>query len=296
MNNFKTIAKAVYAEMLTRDNKPEMPTGLKALDNLLWGFKRGQTTILGGRTSQGKTALQLFIAHSLADQGKKVAIFSLEMTKEENVERLLSTQTGINNETMMRGMLTNEQKETIKTAIDFIPDDNGLYIHDNIGYEWGQVEKYVKENKPDIIFVDYVQMTSAENEKDERLVWSQYTRESKRMAKQYNMAVVLGSQIGRKGVTDKYGDIPALQHLKGTGVLEENADVVMIVHWWWKYKAEKDEIGTPYGINEYAIFIAKNRSGRSGVANVLFYPETYKFTDIKTEPKQLGWESEKGDI
>jgi replicative DNA helicase len=272
----KELYSNVVSKILERPKEPEFTSGLPSLDNLLWGFKRGETAVIASRTSQGKTSFSLFLAYNLALQKKKVAFFTLEMSKESLAERFLAMVNRIDNEKILKNQLDEIDIENIKAKI-FSFLDLEFYIKDDIGFSWRQVEEYIKKEKPDIVFVDYVQMINSTNQVNERLAYSEFVRQSKILAKVYNIPIILNSQVNRQAVEEKTSpDIPRLQNLKGTGVLEENVDVVLILHWAWKY-ARKVSEEDKYPKEEYTIWVAKNRNGRTGMVNICFIPEYYWF-------------------
>lgn len=275
----KELLKSIESNILNRDNVPEIPTGLTDLDNLIWGFKRKETIVIAGRPSQGKSSLSLFLAYKMAQLGRfKVAVFSLEMGKEEIAERFLAMATHTNNEHIMKGALSEEGKQVIHEYITDVADIE-LYIHDDIGFKWQDVEKYIVEEKPDILFVDFIQMITANQGQTEREAYSEYIRKAKIFVKQYNCCIVLNSQINRNpDIHAKIPDIPKMSELKGSGALEEGSDKVIICHWYWKYHAKKED-GSEYSKYDYALYVAKNRNGRTGLVQVIFVPENYNFKD-----------------
>jgi len=271
----KSVIDKVMPEIINAPKEPEFPVGLSRVDSILWGYKRKEVTIIAGRTSQGKSAFSLFSAYHLAKIGKKVGYFSLEMSEEAVAIRIISAYSRTDNEKILKGLLSEHEIEGLEVIISEFKDVD-LTLRDEMGVKWQDIEAYIVTEKPDIIFIDYVQMVSSINRHEqERLIYATFTINSKSMAKKYDIPIVLVSQINRQAVEDtKYPDIPQLHHLKGSGVLEENPDVVIILHWYWKYNIKaKDQ----YSKNDYAVYVAKNRNGRTGVARIFFEPEYYWF-------------------
>ncbi len=266
-NRIKHILKTVAKDILERKDAPELPTGIRKLDDFIWGLKRKETVIIAGRTSHGKTALAMQIAWYVSNLKHRVAVFSLEMSKEAVAERFIAWNCKIISEDLERANLGETQREAIQNFVDGM-DDIGLYVHDDTGFTFDTVEKYCKEHHPDLLVVDYVQMIRGS---DEREALGVYTRAAKECAKMYNCAIILNAQANRKSVEGvKKPEAPRLENLKSSGVLEENPDVVLLVHYPHKYDAEAD-------VNEYHIVIAKKRNGRTGTCVIQFIPEYYKF-------------------
>lgn len=274
----KQILTNIQGNILNRPKSPEMNTGIASLDEVMWGFKRGETVVVAGRTSMGKTSFMLHCARNLAKKGKKVIFISMEMSMETIAERFLVMENRIDNEKLLKSDFTAEEKAKLEDSIKFM-DDIDFNIQDDLGFKWEQVKAHVVSVKPDIMFVDYIQMIPHIAGKNERESYSEYVRMTKEIAKQNNICIVLGSQVNRNAVEEKIPDIPKLHQLKGSGTLEENVDCVLLCHWPWKYQYSMKEGKTDYSQNDYFIDVAKNRNGRVGVAKMEFIPEWYTFRD-----------------
>lgn len=272
----KDIMIRIMPKIVARSGTAEYPTGLFRLDEILWGFKRTETYVIAGRPSQGKSALSVYIAWHLANaHNKKVSLFSLEMSKDQLGERCLALATETNNEDIQRGALSQDTITLINTYLDDHTDPE-FSVEDAQGFKWQDVEKHIIEATPDMVIIDYVQMVSPKANMQEREVYGEYTREMKRLAKKYNIPIIINSQISRAGEGQRPEDIPKMSCLKGSGTLEENVDGVLIVHWNWRLGAKKPD-GSEFPREEYQIYVAKNRNGRTGTATVSFIPEWYKF-------------------
>jgi replicative DNA helicase len=264
----KKILGIVSEEVFKRTDTPDLPTGITNLDNMIWGLKRKELTIIAGRTSHFKTALMLQIAWNLADNGKKVAIFSMEMSKEAICERLISNHCGVTSEQIERNQIDEVTKKNIRSFVEYMPDIE-FYIHDDRGFKFEDIEEYCKVQKPDVLFIDYIQMISAMG--GEREAFGEYCRKMKVYSKQYNVAIVLGSQANRASVAEKIPEAPRLENCKGSGVIEENPDVVLMVHYPYKYDNMANR-------EEYQIVVAKKRNGRTGHITVKIEPQYYRIS------------------
>ena len=269
----KDILVNLVPELIKRDSKPQISTGLKDLDNIMWGFRRGEVTIVAGRPSQGKSALSVFFAYECAKQDKKVALFSLEMNKEDIAERLLAMTCTVNNRNISRGQMTEGEKAQLVSYTDTLPE-LPLYIHDDLGFKWEDVEDYLDNEKPDMLIVDFVQMAAEKMGMQERQVYSEFIRKCMVLAKQYGCSIILNSQINRKSEDGRSTpDVPRMSELKGSGALEENAHKVLIV--FWPHRVGIADVS----VEDYIISVAKNRSGPTGNITVNFYAQYYSFKD-----------------
>ena len=237
--------------------------------------------MIGARTSQGKTTLALQLAYDLASQGITVMFFSLEMTVAEMYERLFCHVKRVNNFQVLIGQLAKDptlakEFEDFAESLASLP----LVITEGLGFTFEEVNESLEAlaEKPQVVMVDYIQ--AARQATNEREAMNEYIRKFRQICIENGIAGVMCSQINRlameKGNKNK---LPGLEHLKGTGVLEEHADVVILLHWDYFYTRKEEDK------NKYKIIVAKNRKGRTGSHEVNFYPEFYGFDDIPEEDK-----------
>lgn len=251
-------------DLLTRGKKPEHPTGLKELDDVIWGLHKKEVLAVSARTSQGKSAFTTFITKNLIEQSKAVIYFSLEMSMEQLLERLFVQVTKINNRDLRRGLCKSEilkNEDTFKTWCDKAK----LVIDDMYGFNFDNVENIVSKVRPDFVIIDYVNMISVKGYKSKLDAIDEFTRRFKQLTKQYNFGGILIAQINRQGV-----DGAELQHMKGAGVLEENPDSVIFLKWDWSVQDP----------TKYVIDVKKQRHGevKNGIV-VDFIPQHYMFED-----------------
>jgi len=287
----KSLSGEVLKDILSRSSTPEFPIGLRDVDDILWGLKRGKIHCVAGRTSMGKSSVMFYMANHLIKLGKKVGFLNLEMTNREIIERMFCMDCGISNAKMIKGSLSEEERYALEEYIGTMPEEHGLVTQDRLDGDWGDVgniKKFVHTNKIDCLFLDYIQMIRANPNQQERIQLGQFSVDLDRLAKEYNIPVVYGSQMNRASV-EANDEIPRLTGLRGSGVLEENAHAVMIVHWYWKAMMKRKD-GSEYAPSDYAIYIAKNRGGRTGLATVNFMPECYNFSDRQKTVSETIWE------
>lgn len=264
----------VEAELLRRGDAPDLPfTTLQSFSGKIWGLKPG-LTVIGARTSIGKTAFALQLASDLALQKKKVLFLSLEMTVESMVERMFCNIHEVNNFDLLTGKLKSDQSIArkwleFKTKLEGIP----LIFTCGIGMNCDEVGQVIDnlDEKPDVIFVDYIQAVRAS--RNEREVLNEYIRHFRAICIQNRIAGVMCSQANRQTFDDDNKE-PALANLKSTGFLEEHADCCILLHWPHFYDNSKPE-------NEYKVIIAKQRNGRTGAHMLHYRPEFYKFNDVE---------------
>ena len=266
-----------------RGQNPEMPIrSLPDLNQKIWGIHRGKVTLIGARTSVGKSTFAIQIAYDLALSGKKVLFLSLEMTVEDILERLFCYEHRIDNQDLRRGRYSvhaskfDEFSEHMKRL--------KFQFSDCIGKSWEEIDKLLEglNPKPDAVFIDHI--NAIRTGLNAKVVIDDYVTNVVVMAKHHNVAVVMCCQINRDNQKDD-DKTPQLHELKGSGNLEESADIVMLLHWPYRYIKE----GQKGDRNKYMVILAKNRNGPTGYVEVYFEPEYYRFSDVKV--KQIVVES-----
>lgn len=268
----------VKVELEARGEEPDLPiSSLPEFNHKIWGLRRG-LTVIGGRTSQGKTSLALQMAYDLADQHNEVLFLSLEMTVESMIERLFCNLERVDNFDMLSGKMKTEtiyqERWGSFTKLMNIP----LKLSCGLGKTLEDINGIIDllEPKPKVIFVDYIQ--GIRKGQNERADMDDYILRFRELCLLNKIAGVLVSQNSRK-VFDEENKEPSLANLKGTGVLEESSDTVILLFWPHFYSEKSDK-------NIYKITVAKQRSGRTGEHLVNYMPEYYKFTELTLEQKE----------
>ena len=267
---------------------PEMPIiSLSDLNSILWGMPRGKVTVIGARTSHGKTTFAIQLAYDLALVDKRVLFLSLEMTVVEMLERLFCYEYRIDNRELIRGQYKNfehkfkEFQEDVKRL--------KLVFSDCIGKSWQEVEEILEKlnPKPDAIFIDHInaiQITSNNAKRD----IDEYLSKIVDLTKHHNISTILCCQINRDNQRDD-DKTPQLHELKGTGNIEEIADRALLLHWPHKYHKAGDDISK----NKYMVIVAKNRQGETGYINLHFEPKYYRFSNYrKTQKEEISQEKQ----
>jgi len=266
-------------ETILNDRKsfPELAlTSMPRLNDVLWGLKRKQITLVSARTSIGKSSFVLQMAWDLAKQGKKVMFLSLEMDLESLLERIFCNEHEIDNFKLMSGQFSkyNHQWKLFKESLVNIP----FIASDICGKNWREVDDILTDMspKPDVVFIDHINHIKSPQGKDKEMI-DDYLINFQSMAIKHNIAVVIVAQINRTALDAKDPE-PQLHQLKGTGSLEEICSTAILLHWQYKYDQTKDK-------NLYTAIVAKNRSGRTGFVKLKFQPEFYKFSNLEEATK-----------
>lgn len=255
-----------WQEIQQRQGKPEIEIPfLSALSDRIWGLQRKKLIVVGGRTSQGKSAFALQLAYHSAKQGFRTYLFSLEMGAEELVERLLCQLARIPN----HELLSNPQMHKDKAAqfAEFLKD-LPLVITYKIGSTITELYQVIEDlPKPDVVIVDYLQ--AIRNLKTDRLSEiNDYILQFRELAVKKNFAGVMVSQINRAAM-DANDKRPQLWQLKASGTIEEHADTVLLLHWDYFYTGAIEKS------NEIEVIIAKQRNGITGTIKAGFEPQYY---------------------
>lgn len=260
-----------------------VPTGFKDMDDVLAGFQKSDLFILAARPSMGKTALMLNFAHNIAVQSQQpVLFFSLEMSKEQLVDRLLSMESGVDAWALRTGNLTDADFEkighamgTLSEAQIFIDDTPSLSISDLRT----KARREAHKRPLGLIIVDYLQLMSggsrfgSEGNRVQEI--SEISRGLKQVARELNVPVLVGSQLSRS-VESRSPQIPQLADLRESGSIEQDADVVAFIYREEYYNPETDR----KHITD--ILIKKHRNGPTGGVELFFDNEKQRFRSVDT--------------
>lgn len=256
-------------------------TGFKDLDNILAGFQRSDLVILAARTSMGKTALALNFAHNIAVETKlPVLIFSLEMSKEQLVDRLLSMESGVDAWALRTGNLTDSDFEKIGQAMGtlseapiFIDDSPAITISDLRT----KARREAHKRTLGLIIVDYLQLMSGHSryggDRNRVQEISEISRGLKTVARELNVPILALSQLSRS-VESRNPQIPQLADLRESGSIEQDADVVAFIYREEYYNPDTDRKKLT------DIFIKKHRNGPVGAIELFFENEKQRFRSV----------------
>jgi len=255
-----------------------VPTGYTDLDALLGGLQKSDLLILAARPAMGKTAFQLGLAYGAAVlHQRSVGIFSLEMSAEQLVQRLLATETGVDSHRLRLGMIDDSEWDRVSRAFGRLAEAN-IYIDDAANASVMDVRSKARrlqaEQGLDLLIVDYLQLMSGRRSDNRVQEISEISRGLKQLARELNIPVIALSQLSR-AVETRADHRPMLSDLRESGSIEQDADIVMFI-----YRDEKyDENSDKKGIAE--IIIAKHRNGPVGTVNLRFFERTGRFGDLE---------------
>lgn len=255
-----------------------VPSGFVDLDNITHGWQPSDFIILAARPSMGKTAFCLNLAQNAAIQAQKtVAVFSLEMSSEQLIRRMISSEAEINQDALSTGRIREEDWSVLIEAITPLAQAP-IYIDDTPALSIRQMRAKCRRLKAekglDLIIVDYLQlMTSGSKTENRQQEVSQISRSLKALARELEVPVIALSQLSRS--TELSGDKkPSLSHLRESGSLEQDADIVMFIHREEYYNRESEKKGIA------SIIIAKHRNGAVGEIELSFRSEFIKFGNL----------------
>ena len=254
-----------------------IPTGFRDLDRILLGMQRKDLILLAARPSVGKTALAVNIALNAAKSGSKVAIFSLEMSKTQLAQRMLSSLSLVNLKQLISGDIT--EWEDIFEASSIIAG-NSIYMDDTAGISITELRSKCRRLKADsgldFIMIDYLQLMTSEGRNENRQQEiSTISRNLKALAKELDVPILALSQLSRD--SEKSGRKPKLSDLRESGAIEQDADVVILLY-REDYQNEEAEVK-----NQIELIIAKHRNGETGSVELNFIKECTRFVDLQTE-------------
>ncbi len=262
-----------------KGNVTGLSTGFVDLDYKTSGFQPSDLILIAARPSMGKTALALNIAQYMACREEKtVAIFSLEMSREQLVNRLLSMESRVDSQSLRTGKLRDEDWVKLVEGADTIGKSH-LIIDDTPGINISELRskcrKYKLEHQLDIIFIDYLQlMSSSKNTDSRQQEISDISRALKAIARELDVPVVALSQLSR-AVEQRPDHRPMLSDLRESGAIEQDADVVMFIYRDDYYHKDSEK----KGIAE--INIAKQRNGPIGGIELVWLPQYTQFVNMK---------------
>ncbi len=257
-----------------------IPSGFADLDSLTGGFQSGQMVVIAARPGMGKTSFALNVAeHASVDAKKAVAIFSLEMTNQELMMRLLASRARVSSQTIRKGFTTQEDLMRITHAAHEIKDAP-LYFDSTVGLTLAQLRTRARRLKKryniDMIIVDYLQliMPPAHRRNDNRAVEvAEISGGVKAMAMELEIPVLVLSQLNRK--PDERGGQPRLSDLRESGAIEQDADIVGLLYRPEKYADDDEERGTLTG--EAILDIQKHRNGPTEKISLTFLEQLTRF-------------------
>jgi replicative DNA helicase len=275
-DSFKTIEKLFERKDLITG----VPTGFAKIDDLTSGLQKSELIIVAGRPSMGKTAFALNIAqHAAMEAGIHVAIFSLEMSKEQLAMRMLSSEARVDSQRLRKGFLGETDWPKLTTAAGRL-SEAPLFIDDTPAITVLEMKAKARRLKAEsglgLIILDYLQLMRSGSYKDSReQEISEISRSLKALAKELNVPIVALSQLNRK-VEDRTNRRPQMADLRESGAIEQDADVIAFIYRDEVYN--KSEDNPEKGLAE--VIIGKQRNGPTGMAKLAFLEKYTCFENL----------------
>ncbi|MDD3896934.1 MAG: replicative DNA helicase [Candidatus Peribacteraceae bacterium] len=272
-----------FAEMHEADDDDAVkgiPTGFKSLDYKLSGLQPSDLLIIAARPSMGKTSFMLNIAQNVAIKfGKSVGIFSLEMSKEQLVDRLFASMLGVDSWKLQRGKLEDSDFQNLGPIMDELNKAN-IFIDDSVASTIPELRAKARrlqmEFGLDLLMVDYLQLMSTGNQSyagNRVQEISEISRSLKQLGRELRIPIIALSQLSR-AVESRPGNIPQLSDLRESGSIEQDADVVIMMYREDYYEEDSDRPGMT------DLYIRKHRNGPTGRIELMFKKEQMRFYDI----------------
>jgi len=281
--NLGSIWERRKKKILKRTATPEFPFGIESLDSITHGVTKGKVTVIAGRTSEGKSSFALQAAFNMADKNKTICYITLEDDVEQIAERIFSNLREVDNQVLLRGevhesILNDKPIQSVFEKVRF------LAVQD-YGYNFEEIKRIIDDvkPKPDIVFLDYVQMIEQVGKESEYESLSRFSQQYKKFAEIEDIGLVIVSQINRQGAREGR---PSSHHLQGCGRLEQVADLLLILYCPHTYKDSSYDYDKKSGKgmeecppNYVEAIIAKNKNGiRNWITKLEFEGRFYKFS------------------
>lgn len=270
-----------HVSLMSRHQEDVMgvPSGFKDLDIMLGGMQKSDLIIIAARPGMGKSSWLNNVLLYAARQGQRVALFSLEMSKEQLVQRIISGDTGIPSERLRLGRLDDREWEKFITSIDHI-SQLPIHLDDTPALSTAEIRTKARrlhlEFGLDMIMIDYLQLMTTPFRTENRVQEISYiSRALKQLARELNIPVVAAAQLSR-AVEQRTDKRPLLSDLRESGSIEQDSDVVMFI-----YRDKYYNPDSPEG-DKAEIIVSKHRNGPTGTVNLLFMPELTQFRNAHT--------------
>ncbi len=264
----------------TRDDYIGIPCGIGDLDRMITGLNKSDLIILGARPGMGKTSFALNIAREVGVRAKRtVAFFSLEMTRDQLAQRMLSNEASIKSEKLRTGDLTPEEWTRLAQAGAHLSEAN-IYFDESSDITVPQMKaKLLRMKKLDLVIIDYLGlMHSAKRTENRVQEVSDITRSLKVMAKELKVPVIVCAQLSRGTETKGKSHRPALSDLRESGSIEQDADIVLFLYRDVYYDSEKNDGDERSDPNKAECIVAKNRHGELGTVDLHWDGQFTRFT------------------
>lgn len=267
-----------YNVLDERKREKTLHTGILELDDLTNGIHKGDLTAIGARPSTGKSSFALQVATNVAAKGGVVLFFSLEMTNDQNMDRIVMRYVeGVSQKTLRSGDLEGDEWDRVSKATESLEQLNGHLMFSQ-ERNLTMIEQIIAANKPDLVVIDQLtQLTDSGRFTDVRSRFSHMTSNLKRIAMEYNTAIWLCCQLNRQvsGSTK-----PSMDYLKESGSIEEDSDNVILL----SRDEDEEEARGVRGNRIINVNLAKQRSGPTGEFLTMFFVQRFLFSSLEKYP------------
>ena len=270
------------ADPETRADYVGIPCGIGDLDKMITGLNKSDLIILGARPGMGKTSFALNIVRNVAmNTGKTVCFFSLEMTRDQLAQRMLSSEAGIKSEKLRTGELDDDEWTRLAQAGDALSKAN-IYFDETSSITVPEMKAKLRRMKQlDLVVVDYLGlMKSARSTENRVQEVSEITRNLKIMAKDLKVPVIACAQLSRGTETKGKSHRPALSDLRESGSIEQDADIVLFLYRESYYDNEKADDEDRSDETRAECIVAKNRHGEIGTVDLHWDGQFTRFTSV----------------
>ncbi len=271
------------ADPETRKDYIGIPTGIRELDQKITGLNKSDLIILGARPGMGKTSFALNIARNVAVNAEKtVCFFSLEMTRDQLAQRLLSSEAAIKSEKLRTGALENDEWTRLVDAGANLSKSE-IYFDESSNITVPEMKaKLLRMKKVDLVVIDYLGLMHSSRFSDNRVQEiSEITRNLKIMAKELNIPVIACAQLSRGTEVKGKSHKPALSDLRDSGSIEQDADIVLFLYRDSYYNSERTDEDSFAEQNSAECIVAKNRHGETGSVELYWDGQYTRFTSVE---------------
>ena len=270
------------ADPETRADYIGIPCGISDLDRMITGLNKSDLIILGARPGMGKTSFALNIVRNVAmNTGRTVCFFSLEMTRDQLAQRMLSSEAGIKSEKLRTGDLDDDEWTRLAQAGDALSKAN-IYFDETSSITVPEMKAKLRRMKQvDLVVIDYLGLMKSARQTENRVQEvSEITRNLKIMAKDLKVPVIACAQLSRGTETKGKSHRPALSDLRESGSIEQDADIVLFLYREAYYDGEKSDDEDRSDETRAECIVAKNRHGEIGTVDLHWDGQFTRFTSV----------------
>lgn len=270
------------ADPETRNDYIGIPCGIGKLDKMMTGLNKSDLIILGARPGMGKTSFALNVVRNVAvNSGKTVCFFSLEMTRDQLAQRMLSSEAGIKSEKLRTGELEADEWTRLAQAGEVLSKTN-IYFDESSAITVPEMKaKLRRMPNVDLVVIDYLGLMKSAKQTENRVQEvSEITRNLKIMAKELKVPVIACAQLSRGTETKGKSHKPALSDLRESGSIEQDADIVLFLYreaYYDNERTDEDDKGDP---SKAECIVAKNRHGEIGSVDLHWDGQFTRFTSV----------------